>query len=88
MRITVVHWLDASGYHGEMGLGDVNELKALPIVTVGMLISEDDIVIRLAQDFLRYAGSPSEHRYRDIETIPKKYIEHMEVKEFEAFEFD
>ncbi|KKM27327.1 hypothetical protein LCGC14_1575860 [marine sediment metagenome] len=79
MEVAVIHWLDAMSDRGPLTLTGIKQLGPLPIVTVGLLISQDEEVIRVAQDWSLFSGGISEHRYREVAVIPKTYITKLEI---------
>ena len=79
MEVAVIHWLDAMSDRGPLPLSDIHQLGPLPIVTVGLLISQDEEVIRVAQNWSLFSGGISEHRYREVAVIPKTYITKLEI---------
>ena len=77
MEVVYVEWLDASGVHSIVSVNAAHRENLLLMQTAGVFISEDEQVLRLAQDYWRYDddGSPVE-RCRFLSIIPKAAIQH------------
>ena len=71
-----VWWTDARGFGGTMS---IEELKmhagGLPMLSIGLLVQDNDSAILLAQDY--YITTDGQARIRDGYVIPKKYIAKM-----------
>ena len=78
MKLVYVHWADVQGDHGQQSPEDLESMGTLSVETVGFLISEDALVVRLAGDKLHFQG-PRNLMYRDTAVIPKAYIKEMKV---------
>ena len=72
MKIAYVRWLDARGFGGAKLLALAQRMGALEMDSAGMLVSEDDEVIRIAQDIYTYDEEGP--KAREIEIIPQKYV--------------
>lgn len=88
MDIAVVHWLDAMSKSYEISASAAHDMEALPMITVGFLIRNDaegsrngEEVVTVAQD---YSAPEDEVQYRHTTVIPKSYVTHIEIKEFDA----
>ena len=73
MKIVYVRWEDARAIAGPRPLSEMNQIGPLVMETVGIFLSEDSEVIRLAQDIYTY--DPEEGALlRDTSIIPQKFI--------------
>jgi hypothetical protein len=70
MRVAYLEWLDACKTNETRNLADLSKAGDT-FRSVGILIEENDNAVIIAQDV---PGRGSGFPYRDIATIPKKYI--------------
>ena len=74
-EVVAVWWVDAAGFSDPMNLEDAKKEGSLPMLSVGLLVSDEGSVVRFAQDYYRLGNG--QERVRDIEIIPKAYITKM-----------
>ena len=70
-KVVWVLWEDAHGGNGPHTFAEVNAMGSFLVESAGILVSEDEDTMRIAQDSW---SSDDEDRCRDHEVIPKKYI--------------
>jgi len=73
-NVVVVWWFDARGLRGVADPEDMKKKGGLPMMSAGVLISDEGDAVRFAQDYYFDGG---EEAVRDIEIIPKAYITKM-----------
>ena len=76
MKVIYVAWLDASFSGGQRSAREARGEKLLLVHTAGLLVGEDDAVVRVGQDYWNYEDSDGTvpEIYRQIEVIPKAAI--------------
>ena len=74
--IAYVEWLDSSVSAETMALSELNQMTGERLYTAGMLVSEDEEVVRIAQDL--YEGG---RLCRTTLVIPRFAIERMDKLE-------
>ena len=84
VRVAYVKWLDAESYSGPRLVSNTKNLKGSEVESAGILLSQDNKAIRIAQGV--WAGDDSNAGFmaREIEVIPQKYViskQIFEVKE-------
>ena len=80
MKVVYIEWLDARGIGGRVSRKKAEEEGLLLVRTAGLLVGEDEKVVRVAQDYWRYEdedGTEPE-TYRELEIIPKNGIQRRE----------
>ena len=73
-EVVVVWWVDAHMYSGPLSPRDISKGKGLPMLSTGLLLSEDENAIRFSQDYYILDVSEKDERVRDVSIIPKPYI--------------
>lgn len=75
MEVVYVRWLDASGNSGQMSLAGGKRQHPLIMHTAGVLLTEDDEQVVIAQDqwTITEDGDQAE-RVRDVEAIPRVLV--------------
>lgn len=87
MKLTtaVVWWKDAHVQYGEQG-----DAKGVPdhvlIVSCGIVTENTDEAIKLASDVCPAQTGREEATYRDVQSIPKPYVERVFLQEIEIFD--
>ena len=79
-KVVYLEWLDARGISGRMARKAAEETGLLLLRTAGLLVGEDETVVRVAQDYWTYEdedGTEPE-TYRELEVIPKSGIQRRE----------
>lgn len=71
-EVAVIKWLDAFKQTGEVAHQDIRR-GGMWILTAGIVISNDKESISVCADYDENAD------YRDITTIPKKYIKRLKI---------
>ena len=75
-EIIAVWWTDARGFPGPMSVEEFKQNgKGLPMLSVGLLVQDNESAILLAQDY--YISANKEMLVRDCMVIPKTYIDKM-----------
>jgi hypothetical protein len=78
MKVMYIEWLDARGLEGRVNRKEAEEAGLLLVKTAGLLIGEDEEVVRVSMDYWSYADASDGHTYdtyREIEVIPKSGIQ-------------
>ncbi len=76
-KLVWVRWEDAFGGDGPKSVEGVRKLGPWIVESAGMLVSDDDDTLRIAQDI--WLDDGGEDACRDYKIIPKKYILQMKV---------
>jgi len=79
-KVAYIRWRDAKGDSGPRDIELANKEGAIAMETAGIYLSEDDEVVRVAQDIYNYNEWASQS-VREVEVILKKNITHMKVTE-------
>ena len=80
MKIGVVHWRDAMTNRGQIQRYIAEAMNPMPMVTVGVLVKEDDNVIILAQDYIEDEDDGTVD-FRAVSLIPKVNVTKIEILE-------
>ena len=80
MKVVYIEWLDARGIGGRMARKAAEEMGLLLLRTAGLLVGEDEKVVRVAQDYWKYEDEDgtAPETYRELEIIPKNGIKKRE----------
>jgi len=76
MKVVYLEWEDAQSTGGTFNRGEVDKMGLLLVSTVGILVSEDEEVVRLAEDYWKHKeqdGTEPEI-WRRISVTPKRAI--------------
>ena len=81
MQLVYVEWVDAWGTRGPLSRKEAEEYGALLVTTGGILVNEDEEVVRVAQDYWSRADADGTvpETFRDISVIPKVLVKKMEI---------
>lgn len=84
MKLVYLEWVDARGIGGQMSRKVGQRHNGLLVRTAGILLGEDEEVVRLAQDYWKYEDEDGTEPevFRDLEIIPKVLVQIR--KEFEV----
>ena len=76
MKVVYLEWLDARGIGGRVARKAAEKEGLLFVRTAGLLVGEDEEVVRVAQDYWRYEDDDGTvpETYRELEVIPKSGI--------------
>ena len=77
MKVVYIAWLDASNCDGVRTAKVARAETLIEVHTAGLLIGEDDEVVRVGQDYWNYEDSDGTvpEIYRQIKVIPKGAIQ-------------
>ena len=77
MKVVYIEWLDASGTNGQVRRERADKEGLVLMHTAGLLISEDEQVVRLVQDYWDFEDSDGVKRetLRELAVIPKNGIQ-------------
>ena len=73
MKVIYIEWLDARGIQGRLSKKEANSNGLMLVHTAGILVGEDEEVVRVAQDYWTYEDGDGTmpEVYRDLEVIAK-----------------
>ena len=76
MKVVYLEWLDARGIGGRVARKAAEKEGLLLVRTAGLLVGEDEEVVRVAQDHWKYEDDDGmvPETYRELEVIPKSGI--------------
>ena len=83
MQIVYIEWLDSMGLGGRNNKKEAMEAKLLLVTTAGILVGEDEEVVRIAQDWWTWEDGDGTRPeiYREVLVIPKKMVQRFEIME-------
>ena len=83
IQIAYIEWLDAAGVSGRINKKTAHKEGLLLIQTAGILVSQDEEVIRISQDYWasEVEDGTKPETYRELEIIPRVAVKRMEVME-------
>ena len=79
IKIAYIKWVDAHGGDGQYGLSFAQGRQIDEMESAGILISDDDEQITIAQDWFELKGR--ETQVRNYESIPKTNIKSFRIWE-------
>ena len=84
IQVAYIEWLDATGISGRISKKNAHKEGLLLLQTAGFLVSQDEEVIRISQDYWvsEAEDGTKPETYRELEVIPKAMV--RRYREFEV----